>query len=130
MADVTIDNERREFRRTVAHLQDTFPNVFLSVDVEGLVLRIFGGDDDARRAEEVADQALRGGPAHVERLAVVTCSQSQTPRMLRGSNEPAGEQPKIIGGDDRGVFLRCLPSGPHTHDWGGIYEPLNPPVYS
>ena len=130
MADVTIDNERREFRRTVAQLQDTFPNVFLSVDVENLVVRIFGGDDDARRAEEVASQALRDGPANVERLAVVTCSQSQIPRMMRGLNEPAGEQPKIIGNDERSVLLRCLPGDPHTHDWGGIYEPLNPRVYS
>lgn len=58
MADVTIDSERREFQRTVAHLQDTFPNVFLSADAEDLEVQIFGGDDDARRAEEVANRAL------------------------------------------------------------------------
>lgn len=123
---MALDNERREFRRTVAHLQATFPDLFVLADAENLLLWIIGSNDEAMQATEIAERALRDGPAHVERVAVLTCSQSQTPRMLRGINEPAGEQPRILGWDDRGVFLRCLPAGPHTHDWGGSYEPLNP----
>lgn len=114
----------------MAHVQDTFPTVFLAADLESLFVLVFGSDDATRQATELAERLLRDGPAHVERVGVVTCSQSQMPRMLRGINEPVGEQPKIIGSDDRGVFLRCLPSGPHVHDWGGTYEPLNPRVHS
>ena len=127
---VNIDAELREFRRAVTHVQDTFHDVFVTADADNMLLWIFGSNDDARRATAVAETALSGGPAHVERVSLVTCSESQTPRMLRGVNEPAGDQPKIIGQDDRGVFLRCLPSGPHEHDWGGTYEPMNARTYS
>lgn len=124
------DDERRELRRTIGHLEATFPNVFLAAAADNLVITIYGSDTDARKAVEIAEEALKAGPAHIERRALVTCTQSQTPRMMRGLNEPAGEQPKIIGDDDRGVFLRCLPSEPHNHDWGRVYDPLNPRVYS
>ncbi len=125
---MTIDNERREFMRTVAQIQDAFPDVFLLADAENLLVWIFGSNDDAKRATEIAQEALNGGPAHVQPVVLVTCSQSLTPRMMRGLNEPVSEQPRIIGYDDRGVFLRCLPSAAHTHDWGGSYESLNPHV--